>query len=91
MLVWITQVHLHVDFFFPLNSTVKHDSQLVELADVELPVWRIDGKIILRFLTQEGLVSLTPVLFIGQLYFIFMYANADGVCCITSHIFLLLL
>lgn len=38
--VWMTQVHLHADFFSGMNTTVQRDSWLVESADAEPWIWR---------------------------------------------------
>lgn len=52
-------------FFFSPNT---YDStRLVDSADVELRIWRADCKVYSGFLTARGLVSLTLVLFKGEL------------------------
>lgn len=60
---------LHGPTYFSIVSTiVLHDIQLVESTDAEPLIWRADYKVMLKFSTICGSVSLTPRLFKGQLY-----------------------
>lgn len=54
-----------------MQTTVPHDPRLVESADVELQIQRANCKVLCRFSTAWRSEPLTPMLFTGQLYFIY--------------------
>ena len=66
--VWTAWVHLYVDFFQQIHSTVLHDPGLVESMDVELQIPRADYKVLCTFLTVQKVSIPNPHVVKVKLY-----------------------